>query len=211
MVAAAYSQQRRQFIFGVILSTVIAGFFAIFLCLWRVIPHWWVGQWSLRTQYALTPASSLEGLLRDYHRVLDNGGCHIVHALLIAHLRDPDLSLDERDAIVRFYALRVPRSRATRELFTLGPEWIGTVLDATSGADADVRRGAVFFMEGLYLGRELYKPTLYIEPEGIALGIGPDEKVERAFAAYQIWWSLSEAQRAERAPLDGTGIAIGEP
>jgi hypothetical protein len=208
---AAGSQRRRQFVIGVILSTIVAGFFAIFLCLWRVVPHWWVGQLSLRTQYALMPASLLDGLLRDYHRVLDNGYSNALHEALIARLRDPGVSSEECGAILRFYCLRVPRSRATRGLFTLGPEWIGAVLDATVGADAEVRRGAVFFMEGLHRGRELYKPMLCREPDGIAQGISKDEMATRAYIAFQIWWSLPEGERTSRTPLGGTALAIGEP
>jgi hypothetical protein len=202
---------RRQFIVGLILSTFIAGFFAVFLCLWRVVPHWSIGQWSLRTQYALMPASALDGLLRNYHRVLDNGHCNALHPFLIRRLHDPGLSMEERDAIMRFYSRRVPRSRARPELFTLGPEWIGTVLDATIAAEAEVRHGAVFLMEGLYRQREIYKPTLHAEPEGSAQDLSKDEVAERAYLAFQLWWSLPMGERARRAPLDGTGLAIGEP
>ncbi len=208
---AARSLRRRQFIFGVIVSTVIAGFFAVFLCLWRVVPDWLVGQWSLRTQYALTPASSLDGLLRRYHQALDNGYSKALHGFLIPRLSDPSVSLEEQAAIVRFYCLRVPRSRARPELFTLGQSWIGNVLDATEDADAEVRRGAVFFMEGLYLGRELYKPVLFAEPDGPSAGMSREDAAQLAYVAYHAWWSLPPERRAERSPLEESGIAIGEP
>ena len=203
---------RRKLFVGMIVSTCLIGAFVLFLSLWRVVPSWVIGCWSLRTQYAFTPASSLDDLLRNYHRRLgDHGYSRPLDPFLIARLRNPTTAVEERDAILQFYSLRVPRSRANAELFSFGVEWIGPVLNATSGADAEVRSGAVFFMEGLYRGRELYKPVIYAEPDGPSVGLSQDEKVLRAYAAFHAWWALPSQQRDEQWPLDGIGIVIGEP
>ena len=203
--------RRRQFFFGMMLSTVLAGFFAIFMCLWRVVPSWAIGGWSLRAQYAFTPASSLDGLLRDYHRALDRGYSHALDLFLIDRLRDPVTIPEERNAILRFFSLRVPHSRAAPELFTLGMEWIGPVLEATDDADVEVRYGAVFFMEGLYLERRLYKPVIHADQDGPSVGLSRDERLMRAYIAFHEWWSLPAEQRDKRSPLGEAGLTINEP
>lgn len=201
---------RRRLFLGMIASTALVALFFLFVSLWRTVPHWWVGQWSLRTQYALTQASSVDGLLRDYHRALDYGDCRVVHALLVAQLRDPELSPEERDAILKFYSLRVPSSRAPSDLFTLGPQWVDAVLDATAVADAEVRSGAVFFMEGLCLGRRLYKPRLWRDREGPAANLSEDEVVERMHAAFREWSTSPERRNQGYGPFV-EGIIIIEP
>lgn len=204
--------RRRKLFIGMIASAIVVGFFALFLSLWRVVPGWVIGCWSLRTLYIFTPASSLDELLRSYHHALgDHGYSRPLDPFLISRLRNPATVLDERDAILQFYSLRVPRSRASKELFSLGVEWIGPVLEATKGADLEVRCGAVFLMEGLYRGRELYKPVIYAEPQGPSVGLSRDNKFLRAYAEFYAWWSLSSERRGERSPLDDTGILIGEP
>lgn len=193
------------------LSTLVSGCFAVFISLWRAVPQWSIGCWSLRTQYALTPTSSLDGLLRSYHRALDNGYSHALHPFLIGRLQSTAASDQEKQAILRFYGLRTERSRASAELFAQGRDRIGDVLKATMDSDPVIRPGAVFLMEGLYRQRELYKPSLFAEPDGSAVGLSESEVVLRAYIAYYDWWSLPAARREERAPLDGLGVSVGEP
>jgi hypothetical protein len=203
--------RRRQFIVGLILSTFIAGFFAIFLSLWQVVPSWVIGSWSLRTQYALTPITVRGELLQRYHRALDTRFSHPFDPFLLARLRHPEVSSEERAAIICFYARRVAWKRAADEFFTLGREWIGVVLDATREAEGDVKHGAVLLMEGLLRGRQLSKPVIHAAGDGPAAGMSREDAALLAYVAFHVWWSLPAEHRAVRDPLDGTGIVISEP
>lgn len=208
MDGTARLQRRRQFFFGLIISTVIAGFFAVFISLWRGSPHWTFGQWSFSVQYSLAATSAREGLLRDYHRALDNGYSHWFNQWLEERLDGS--TGEERVAILRFFALRAGRARQSLSLCERGPGLIGEVLAASAGQSLEDKRGAVMLMVCLRRKNIL---KLFWHPDTTPDGLIPDEQmmVEQAWAGYAQWWTLPENERENHDPLASAGVTIESP
>jgi hypothetical protein len=195
---------------GLISSTLLMGALAMFLSLWRVVPQWEVGAWSMRANWWLAPETSCETLLRSYHKALDNGYSHSLNAWLNDKLEPGRSTSTVRAAILRYFALRAERARQSHGICERGPEIIGEVLTVSRQLGPRDKRAAVILMESLRQRQELKLSIEEDVPDG-AKPIGQDTMSEKAWEAFHRWWELSSRERAEREPLAGTGIEIGSP
>lgn len=207
---------RRQLVLiGLISSMIVLVSVTLLLSLWRAIPHWAVGQWSLRAQWAITPEQSREALLRSYHHALANGYSQDVNEWLNDKLDPGHSSMEERAIILRFFALRTSCARHPDNLCKRGKSLIGEVLAASTAQPVEDKRGAVMLMVCL---RHRSARKLFWGQDSGANHLDESSMVETAWQAYEQWWRSSEI-RSEKInsfekfddPLVETGISIGSP
>jgi hypothetical protein len=183
---------------------------ALFLSLWRILPHWEIGEYSMKVNWALTPEASCEKLLRAYHNALDNKYSPRFNQWLDEKLEPGRSSMTVRMAILRYFSLRAERARLQCDIYKRGPGLIREVLTVSRQLGPREKRAAVFLMECLRHRQEM---KLFMEQD-IQAGtkrLEPDEMNEKAWEAFRQWWELSPRERAEHEPLEGTGIEIGSP